>query len=112
MHQKKTFLLHIFSQNVDLLVINDNDKWLILYTFFFEYPTSKAADKSGNVYQTQNPHIWQNQILIDFRTDKALPSCGLEQVLKYSVFNFFLNKVTDGALRILYGSLFQTVGAI
>ena len=23
-----------------------------------------------------------------------------------SVFNFFLNKVTDGALRILYGSLF------
>ena len=28
-----------------------------------------------------------------------------------SVFNFFLNKVTDGALRIPNGNLFQTVGA-
>ena len=58
------------------------------------------------------PYIWQNQILIDFRRDKALPSGGLEEVLKYSIFNFFLNKVRDGALRILYGSLFQTVGAV
>ena len=36
--------------------------------FYFEYPTSKAADKSWNVNQSQNPHIWQCQILIDFRT--------------------------------------------
>ena len=80
--------------------------------FYFDYPTSKAADKSWNINQRQNPHIWQSQILIDFRTDKALPSGGLEEVLKYSVFNVFLNKVTDGALRILYESLFQTVSAV
>ena len=43
---------------------------------------------------------------------QALPSSGLEEVLKYSVFNSFRNKVTDGALQILYGSLFQTVGAV
>ena len=27
--------------------------------FYFEYPTSKAADKFLNVNQSQNPHIWQ-----------------------------------------------------
>ena len=36
--------------------------------FYLEYPTSKAADKSCNVNQSQNPHICQCQILIDFRT--------------------------------------------
>ena len=28
--------------------------------FYFEYPTSKAADKSCNVNQSLNSHIWQS----------------------------------------------------
>ena len=80
--------------------------------FYFEYPTSKAAAKSWNVNQSQNPHIWQCQILIDFETRQGSTMGSLEEVLKYSVFNFFLNKVSGDALRILYGSLFQTVGAV
>ena len=45
------------------------NEWMIDFVrFYFEYPTSKAADKSWNVNQSQNPHIWQCQILIDFRT--------------------------------------------
>ena len=30
---------------------------------------------------------------------------GLEEVLKYNVLNFFLNKVSDGSLQNLYDNL-------
>ena len=33
--------------------------------FYFQYPTSKATDQSWNANQSQNPHIWHCQILID-----------------------------------------------
>ena len=46
------------------------------------------------------------------QNSKNLTYIFLEEVLRYSVFNLFLNKVADGALRTLYGSLFQTVGAV
>ena len=30
-------------------------------TFYFQYPTLKAADKSWNIDPSQYPHIWQCQ---------------------------------------------------
>ena len=37
---------------------------------------------------------------------------GLECMLKYYVYNCFINDITDGALRILSGILFQTVDVL
>ena len=49
-----------------------------------------VADKSGNVNQSQNAHIWQCQIIIGLPDQiKALPLGGLEKVLKYSAVQFF-----------------------
>ena len=33
-------------------------KMIDFVRFYFEYPTLKAADKSWNVTESQNPHIW------------------------------------------------------
>ena len=45
-----------------------------------------------------------------FPDEMTRPMGGLEGT-QNSVFNFFLNKVTDGALQIRNGSLLQTMGA-
>ena len=76
----------------------------------FVHPNSKVADNPETLIKVKI--LISCSVFIKRLLDQTWPSVGLEEVLNLSVFNFFLNKVTDGALRIFYGCLLQTVGAI
>ena len=88
------------------------DQWLILYAFISSIRLQKQLTNPETLNQSKIPHFWQSQTLVDIRTRQGSTIGQPYRSFKYSVFNLLLNKVTDGALRILYGTLFQTVGAV
>ena len=73
---------------------------MILYAFISSIRLQKRLTNPEMLIKVKI-NISGSQILIDFRTRQGATIGGLEEVLKYSVFNFFINKVTDGALGIL-----------
>ena len=84
-----------------------------MFDFVSDFKSGSQILKRETLIKVNNyiADSWKNPTASHIRHDVPIGQCWREFQNSLSSILFFLNDITDGGLRIQYGSLFQIVSA-